>query len=357
MKEIYYWLNSVEGLGPLKIKKLIEKAGDSKYLWNASYHDLCGDLNLNPKVARTLINNRDKSRIVSEIEDIENKLIHVIGLEDCGYPAALREIHGPPPVLYAMGNIGLLGLEFDKTIGVVGTRKPTPYGRKMTESIVGDISDAGVTIVSGMAKGIDAIAHKTSLAKGGNTIAVLGCGCDIIYPKSNSFIYEEIKKNEGLIISEFKPGTKPLKHHFPRRNRIISGLSTGVLVVEAGEKSGSLITARYANEQGRIVMCLPGNVTNPLSKGSFKLLKEGATPISCAKDILFELNVQPIRGEMSNNLVSTTLEKSLAMIEPATADQISSLLNTDVYDIMLQLTLLEVKGRVKRLAGGLYICG
>ncbi len=356
MIEVLFWLSKVDGIGPLRIKHIINEVGDEEVLWNASFDRLSAYKSVTNKQARNLINSRNKSEIADEVKRIKCMGISMIGLNDPFYPQQLKEIHDPPPIIYTKGNKGLLNVDYKKLVGVVGTRKPTAYGCKLTKDISAALSNEEVVIVSGMALGVDEIAHQSCKENNYKTIAVLGCGCDVVYPKSNRHIYEGILQNEGLLLSEFPPHTQPLRHHFPRRNRIISGLSSGIVVVEASDRSGSLITAKFANEQGRHVMCVPGNVTNPMSKGSFKLIKEGAVPVASAKDIMDELEIEMKMTLVSEKNIHTTLEKSLAFIEPATADQISALLDTDVYDIMLQLTLLEVKGKVKRLPGGLFVC-
>lgn len=356
MIEAMYWLSKVNGLGPRGIKKIVDSESDLALLWEASYQELISEWNIDYKTAREMINVRDKVKINDELSRMSERGVKLLSLYDVLYPDQLKEVYDPPAILYVKGDLDLLNMDKSKMIGVVGTRKPTPYGRKMTKQLVEDLISGDMVVVSGMAKGIDEIAHNTCLVFSGRTIAVLGSGCDVVYPKSNAYIYEGILSGGGLIVSEFPPGTQPLRHHFPRRNRIISGMSEAVLVVEAGVKSGSLITAKYAMEQGRTVMAVPGNVTSPLSRGTLKIIKEGATPVGTAKEILDELDLTINIGAVHEDLRTTSLEKSLALIEPATADQISSLLEMDVYDIMMQLTLLEVKGRVKRLPGGLYVC-
>lgn len=356
MIEAVYWLSQIEGIGPRKIKELAPTQSHIRKLWVASLIAMQEDFNISAKLARLMINSRCKDKIEAELNMIREKGIHMLTYLDETYPDQLKSIYDPPPILYMLGNIDLLFQPWDHYVAVIGTRKPSPYGCKMTKKIAGDLAKNSVVIVSGLAKGIDGAAHQEALLAGGKTIAVLGCGCDTIYPKVHTKLYNDILNSGGLIVSELVPGTKPLKHHFPKRNRIISGLSTAVVVMEAGERSGSLITARKASDQGRLVMALPGNVTNPVAKGTLQAIREGAVPIGDVQDILNELNIQLKSSNLEGDLVKTTLEKSLAMVEPATADQISSLLDEDVYDIMMQLTLLEVKGRVKRLPGGLYVC-
>lgn len=212
-----------------------------------------------------------------------------LALDDPRYPRMLREIPDPPAVLYVQATD--LSLPLARTIAVVGTRRVTPYGEAVTRRLTRGLVEAGFTIVSGMALGVDAIAHQTALECGGATITVLGSGIDIIYPASNARLYRTISQARGCaILSEFPPGVGPAKEQFPHRNRIISGLSLGVVVIEGTDRSGSLITARYAAEQGREVFAVPGPITSLYSKGPAKLIKQGAKLVESVEDILDEFN-------------------------------------------------------------------
>lgn len=361
MNKILYWLTQVEGMGPKRIKDLVDQTTDPEQLWDATYDELRKQFGLSEKFARTLINRRDKTKINNFVAMCAQKDIHLIDLFHENYPSRLKEIYDAPVLLYAKGDLKLLELinneKKERCIGVVGTRKPTPYGAKMTKTIVRNLAESGLVIVSGLAAGVDTIAHETALGSGGATIAVLGCGCDVVYPKKNRALYDAMVSSGGLILSEYKPGTSPLRHHFPMRNRIISGLTSAVAVMEASVKSGSLITAQSAVDQGRTVLALPGNVTNPMSRGTIKLIQQGAMPIATHSDVLREMGL-PLQQEQSKppGKGRSELEKALIQIEPATADQISALLGVEVCDIMMQLTLLELKGKIKREPGGLFVC-
>ena len=211
--------------------------------------------------------------------------METLTLNDLRYPTLLKEISDPPRVLYVQATN--LPLSCARTIAVVGTRRVTPYGESVTKSLTRALVEKGFTIVSGLASGVDTIAHQTALACGGRTIAVLGSGIDIIYPPSNARLYREISLAKGsAIVSEFPPGVRPAREQFPRRNRIISGLSLGVVVIEGDERSGTLITARLAAEQGRDVFAVPGPVTSPMSRAPAILLKQGATLVESAEDII-----------------------------------------------------------------------
>lgn len=206
----------------------------------------------------------------------------ILEVDAPGYPTALRRLPQPPPILHVRGRTGLLGLP---GIAVIGTRTHSTYGRDATVSLVVGLVRAGYTIVSGLARGIDGIAHRTALEVGGDTVAVLGTGIDVAYPAEHDELFRAIAEH-GCLVSEFPPGTPPHKWHFPRRNRIIAGLSRGVLVVEAPEKSGAMITAEYALEEGKEVFAVPGPIYNPTSQGTNRLIKEGAALVTCAADVL-----------------------------------------------------------------------
>ncbi len=206
----------------------------------------------------------------------------VIRIEDEEYPEKLRRITNPPEQLYCVGDVELLN---NDSIAIIGCRNASPYGYKIAKIFADGISKKGVTIISGLARGIDSEAHKYSVNNVGKTIAVLGCGLDIIYPKENEELYKEIISNGGLIITEFDFGTKPLKENFPQRNRIVSGLSDGVIVIEAKRKSGTMITVDYALEQGKDVYAVPGNIDSINSTGTNELIKQGATPITSFKEV------------------------------------------------------------------------
>lgn len=218
--------------------------------------------------------------------------METLTLDDPRYPRMLKEIPDPPASLYVQTATSLADLHLDQTIAMVGTRHITRYGEEVTGKLTRDLVNAGFTIVSGMAVGVDTVAHETAIAAGGNTIAVLGCGIDIIYPPSNARLYHVISRSPGsAIFTEFAPGVRPTREQFPRRNRIISGLSLGVVVVEGTDRSGSLITARFAAEQGREVFAVPGPITSPYSRAPAILLKQGAILVESADDIIEELNL------------------------------------------------------------------
>lgn len=268
------------------------------------------------------------------------------------YPELLARIHNPPRQIYCRGNMKLLS---SFCIGVVGTRKLTAYGKEATEKIVSDLSGHDITIVSGLAMGIDAIAHQTALDAGLTTIAVLGSGIDdnCIYPRVNFKLAKEILNNNGLIVSEYKPGFQANEKTFPQRNRIISGLSMGVLVVEAPEKSGALITTSFATEQNRDVFAVPGNIFSPNSKGPNTLIAKGAKPVFSAEDIVgtYYQNLKLKLDYKTNISTKNPIEKQiLAILDEKgelSGDEIIIKTGLDVSQVIATLSMLEIKNKIK----------
>jgi len=285
---------------------------------------------------------------------------------DAGYPAMLQEIHDAPSVLYARGNISCLDCS---CLALVGTRRPTPYGLQMAEGLASDLAHRGITIISGLARGIDAAAHRGCLSANGRTVAVLGCGIDVVYPREHGHLTRRILE-QGLLLSEFPPGTSPAPQNFPVRNRIISGLSLGVLIVEASEYSGSLITARLALEQNREVYAVPGNVTSPHSFGPNYLIKQGAKLVQSWRDIVEEFPAEERREILAKeaqsgtrtqarlDLLSEEEKRVLGLLETDSATQFDRILAASgggVSQLSDMLFNLEMKGWVRQLPGSLYV--
>ncbi len=284
--------------------------------------------------------------------------IQIITQSDAEYPKILAEIADPPTTLYCRGNIDLL--QASTCIAVVGTRKITPYGKEVTTSLTRDLARHGITIISGLAMGVDAVAHASALDAHGKTIAVLGSGVDLITPTTNLPLGERILREGGLIISEYQPGTPPFPSNFPQRNRIVSGLSLGVVVIEADEKSGALITAKCALDQNRDVFAVPGNILSPRSAGPNKLLQQGAKVVLSATDILNEYDSQLDLFESKKSNLSTRnpLEQQiLAILEsdgPTLLDEILRKVDSDTPTVITALSMLEIHGSVQQLDTGKY---
>lgn len=275
------------GVGPARFKLLYEYFGSAKAAWEAPLSELRG-IKLGDRLSEQLDSFRKTLDIDAYLLLLEKLHVVPLTVQDAKYPLLLREIPDAPFVLYVKGRGTKMNLE--KTIGVVGTRNITSYGTHVTSRLVTDLVQRGYTIVSGMALGVDTVAHQTAIDAGGKTIAVLGCGIDIVAPASNARLYRDIADGGGAIVSEMPLGLRPDKGLFVTRNRIISGLSLGVVVTEGAEDSGALITARCAAEQGREVFAVPGNITSFMSRGTARLLKSGAKLVESVDDILEEIS-------------------------------------------------------------------
>lgn len=346
----YFWLTTVEGLSTRKILKIVDYFGSIEGAWDGSYNDFLHIDGITPKLADKIIKRKDEKNLLKEIGDIESKGINIITIDNDKYPEKLKTIYDPPCILYSRGNMKkCLGY-----IGVVGSRKCTQYGRFIAKTISRLLCDYGVGIVSGMARGIDTEAHLGALSGGGFTCAVLGCGLDIVYPPENKKLMEEIVR-EGIVFSEYPPGTEPYQSNFPARNRIISGLSDGVLVVEAGEKSGALITADFALEQGREVFAVPGNIMSEPSKGTNALIKDGAKMVTDVADILCEIGIDfEIKNIDNAGHSFTPKEKMLLDVisnSPIFIDDLIESVSLKVNEVNSILTLLELKGFIRVLPG------
>ncbi|MDL2281392.1 DNA-processing protein DprA [Selenomonadales bacterium OttesenSCG-928-I06] len=290
-------LQTVPGIGSAKIKILLEYFGSAKKAWHADSAELLSKSILNEKVLSDFLAYRAKINVNKIAEEWYNKKINILTIYDKEYPSLLKHIKNPPYVLFYKGTC----LNFDKTIAIVGSRKASDYGKNATKLLASQLAEAGVCVVSGAARGIDTASHEGAL-KAGATIAVLGCGVDIAYPPENKNLLEAIAE-KGAIVSEYAPGTPPFSMNFPIRNRIISGLSRGVVVVEAGKKSGSLITADFALESGRDVFAIPGNIFSQISQGTNNLIKMGAKLIDNVEGILEEYNWDMPSKEKKENFL------------------------------------------------------
>jgi DNA processing protein len=335
-KNLPYYLgfSFKNGIGPLKFDRLLAKYGSV----SAAYEGEISDF--------------DPVKVQDELR---KKIIKVITREDPLYPEPLKNIPDPPICLYVRGDIKKFN-EF--AIGIVGTRKPTSYGTQIARKFGIDLATAGFVIVSGLAMGIDAVAHQAALDAGGPTIAVLGCGVDIVYPAINHRLYEQIIAGGGAVISEFPPGMQTLPGLFIARNRIISGLSKGVLVVEGAADSGALITARYAAEQGREVFAPPAPINSEMSAAPNNLLKTGAKLVTSIDDILSEFNLKiipKIQDELKRDLTGMEGEifETLKQ-EPRFIDEIVATTQKSVNKILNSLSILEIKGIIEKNSEGRY---
>ncbi len=294
-QDIKYWVgfSLIPGIGPVRFNQLLKYFGNPAEAWQAGPADL-KQAGLDTSAVRSITSSRPKISLEAEMEKLDRYGVKVLTWNDPQYPARLKEIYDYPPVLYVRG---LLLPQDEWCVAVVGTRRATVYGRQVTEEIVSDLVRNKITIVSGLARGIDSVAHRSALEAGGRSLAIFACGLDIVYPSENAELARRIMA-QGALVSEYPLGTKPRADNFPRRNRIMSGLSLGVLVVEAGETSGAMITAHLALEQNREVFAIPGSVLSPTSRGTNRLIQEGAKLVRDYRDILEELNLTAVAHQI-----------------------------------------------------------
>lgn len=348
----YIYLLDVKKITPRKIKNLLTHFPDPEKIFKAKKKQLLTIEGMDEETVSQIIK-FDPKICQEKIKKASRLKTKIISFLDEDYPKALREIKFFPPILFIQGEIKR---EDEKSIAVVGTRKPSPYGIGISEKFASALAKNGLTIISGLARGIDTVAHKNALAAGGRTIAVLGCGIDIPYPPENQNLREQIREN-GAVISEFNISTPPDRFNFPRRNRLISGLALGILAVEAPEKSGVLSTAWWAAEQGKLVFAPPGPITSAKCAGTNHLLKEGAILVTSVEDILENLKITPKKKEVE---VIELSEKERQLIDlvaeaPLYVDEIVEKLEKPVPEVLTQLFTLEMRGIVKQLPGNRYI--
>lgn len=355
--ERLYWLafSAFNGVGPKRFALLRNYFGSAKKAWEAREQELL-EIGLGQKLTSELLKFRQEFKPRSYFLRLREKRIECYFLDDNNYPESLKKTDNPPFVLYVKGAISPRD---ELAIAVVGTRKMTGYGGQVTESLVTELVNTGITIVSGLARGVDSMAHKAALKAGGRTIGVLACGLDIVYPPENTFLVKEIINGHGAVISEFPLGMQPMPGSFPARNRIISGLSLGTVVIEAPQRSGALITARHAAEQGREVFAIPGPITSPNAAGPAHLIKMGAKLVFNVEDILEELGIKS-RDETgkSKQVVSENPEEemvlSLIQDEAKHIDEIVRQSGFDSGKVASIMSLMEIKGKVRNLGGMVY---
>jgi len=351
-----YWVgfSMVKGVGAVRFRGLLQQFGSLDEAWKAPADYLREYLPA--KSVEQLLSLRQEIDLERVMEDIHAAGIQVLTWEDETYPRRLYATAAPPPVLYIRGE---LIEEDDLAVAVVGTRKMTPYGRQVAEELAEFLSRNSITVVSGLARGVDAAAHRAAIKAGGRTLAVLGCGVDVIYPPENRNIANEII-HRGAMISDYAPGTPPDSVNFPPRNRIIAGLSMAVVVVEAGEKSGSLITATFAAEQGREVFAVPGNIYNPQSIGTNRLIREGAIPLTQMEDILNILHLTQTseKRQARRLLPENDVERELLQLlvdQPLHVDEIGNQCGIPVNQVSAVLVMMELKGLVRQVQPMSYI--
>lgn len=358
-----YWiaLSSIEKIDSKFIQKLYDHFGDIETAFNCDINDFKEITNVTKNAVYNFLQERDKTDPDKKLEKVLNKGIKFITLADENYPYMLKNISNPPAVIYYKGDFARCNLE--KTLAVVGSRKASPTGKQVLKKLIGELQGTDLTVVSGLASGIDTVAHQSAIESNLKTIGVIASGFDYIYPKENKKLYEQIENEHGVVISEYYPTFEPLPYRFPQRNRIVTGLSYGTLVVEAALKSGALISANLTLEQGRELMCIPGSINNPNTAGIYKLLKNGATLVTEATDILNALDwelkkveAQKVgKTEFGDNLTITegliinAIEKEIE-----TFDTIQKETGISTDELLSCLTILEIKGIINQVEGDRY---
>lgn len=356
------FLSSIERIGPIKTRNILSKYRNLNELRKADFYSLVEIEGISENLAKKILNKvTDYAEINEESEKyynfIYNSDINLIPFWSTSFPSQLKNIYDPPLLLHTIGNF-MPQDEF--SIAVVGTRNPTSYGRIQTEKIVSELSDAGITIVSGLARGIDTIAHNTVVKNNGRTLAILGTGLDVIYPSENKKLYDEIYRH-GMLVSEFKLGTKPDAENFPRRNRIISGLSLGTVIIESKETGGAMITANLTFDQNREVYAVPGNISSPQSFGPNNLIKQNkAKIITSAKDIIDDLGLRMDIPEYAKQVpvnINMFEEKILDSLDsnPIHIDALAGRVGMSTSDSLVHLLNLEFSGLIKQLPGKMFV--
>jgi DNA processing protein len=351
------WLSRIDGIGIKKIDILLGAFGSAENVFRAQKLDFAELKGVTAVNVETILASQKKEILERYYYELKKLNIKYVSKFNENYPKELLKISDPPVGLYVLGEIP----KSEFALGVVGSRRCTGYGVSIAEKFSYDLAKKNVTIISGMARGIDSFALKGALAAGGKTIAVLGCGVDICYPPENKALREKVISS-GAVVSEYPPNTPPLPAYFPIRNRIISGISKGVLIVEAGYKSGAIITATCAADQGREIFAVPGNITSEYSAGSNALIKDGAIPVTTPNDIIGTIGVV-YKDEKNNNiytkreLLSPEEQNVFEMIsdEPINFEELTAKSKSDLNELSCLLTELELKGYINKLAGSRYI--
>jgi DNA processing protein len=355
--DLRYWLgfNRVSGIGPVRLRALQDYFGGVERAWHASAEQLRA-AGLDQRSTDGLVQTRARLDLDAEMQRVRQAGLSLITLDDPTYPRLLRETDGAPPLLYIKGE---LIPDDEWAVAIVGTRRCGHYGKEAARHFASGLAEQGITIVSGLAYGIDTIAHQAALDAGGRTLAVQGCSLDMIYPPSNTKLAKAIVAH-GALLSEHPLGTRPDARHFPARNRIVSGLALSVLVIEAPRDSGALITARMAAEQGRDVFAVPGNIFSPGSAGVNYLIQNGAKLVTSVADILEELNLRVAVEQRAIQLAlpeDPTERKLLDHLtaEPAHIDEISRASGLPLATVSANLVLMELKGLVRQVGGLNYV--
>jgi len=355
--DLRYWigLNRVQGIGATRLRALLDYFGDLETAWNAPIHDL-QQAGLDKRSLANLVKLRGEIDLEAEVAKVHRLGLQVLTWDDPDYPRSLRQVYNAPPLLYVRGR---LERRDEWAVAIVGTRQASAYGREATRLLAGGLARAGVTIVSGMASGVDTEAHRACLEAGGRTLAVLGSGVDVIYPPQNARLAAEIVER-GAILSDYALGTKPDGVNFPPRNRIVSGLSLGTIVVEADIGSGALITAGFAAEQGRAVLAVPGSILARGSRGTHRLIQQGARLVANVTDVLEELNLTMVSEQAQAQATLPENETEAVLLRhistnPLHVDELGRAVGLPIAQVTSTLALMELKGMVRQVGGMHYV--
>jgi len=356
-EELKYWaaFHRIPGIGRVRYQALLGRFGSLAEAWLAGPSDL-RSAGLEDRIVRSITTERANIDPDDELERLDKHTIRALTWNDDAYPALLKEIDDAPPVIYVRGHLSAVD---EWALSVVGTRRPTPYGRQVAEEITYQLASNRICVVSGLARGVDAIAHRAAIHAGGRTVAVLACGLDLVYPPEHAKLAREIM-DHGALISDYPLGTQPRGDYFPRRNRIMSGLSLGVLVVEGDVKSGAMITARLALDQNREVFAVPGSIFSPQSRGTNDLIQQGAKLVQKVEDVLEELNLTmvPHQIEMQELIPATDTEAGLLRHitkEPVHIDEVCRLSSLPISTVSSVLAMMELKGLIKQMGPMSYV--
>jgi DNA processing protein len=355
--DLRYWIgfNRVQGIGATRLRALLDYFGDLETAWRAPTHDL-QQAGLDKRSLANLLRLRAEIDLDAELERVHRLGVTVLTWDDDAYPRNLRQVFNAPPVLYVRGR---LDRRDDWAVAVVGTRQVSAYGKEVAHLLAGGLARAGVTVVSGLARGVDAEAHRACLEAGGRTLAVLGSGIDVLYPPQNARLAAEIVEH-GAILSEYALGTQPDAVNFPPRNRIVSGLSLGTLIVEADLGSGALITAGFATEQGRSLLAVPGNILARGSRGPHQLIQRGARLVTGVDDVLEELNLTMVSQHAEAQAVLPENETEAVLLRyitsnPLHVDELGRATGLPIAQVTSTLALMELKGAVRQVGSMQYV--
>lgn len=359
MEKSNYWVafSSIESVDSPFVQRLYNYFGDIETAFKANKNELSQIEGLSVKKAENFIKARDKVNVEKAVEEVVKRGINYLTFDDERYPELLKHISNPPVVLYFKGDLFACNLE--KTLAVVGSRRASSYAKEALTKIISELQNTDICVVSGLASGIDTTAHIASLNNNLKTIGVIASGFDFTYPASNKDLYEKIENGNGAVVSEYYPTFEPLKFRFPQRNRIVSGLSYGTLVAEASLRSGALITSNLTLEQGRELMCIPGLITNPNTQGIYKLLKNGASIVTCADDILETLDWEIKTEQKTLFEVPDLSEDEMKIfkaleIEEKGVDELLFITKIHLDNLLMYLTTMELKGIIKQVDGDRY---